>query len=172
MSLYIGNINPFFILTLIIIVIGIFYIVPEDTKPKYNYKYNYKRHNWLLTKAEREFYEVLIQVVEQDYIVFTQVRLSALFDHKVEGQNWNAAFRHISQKSVDFVLCDKEDISPKLAIELDDRSHERFDRQNRDIEVERIFKQAGMPLLRIQNSGVFNPQEIAEKIKLSINPNP
>jgi len=88
----------------------------------------------------------------------------------VVGQNWKAAFRHVSQKSVDFVLCDKAYISPKLAIELDDKSHERSDRVDRDIEVERILKGAGMPLLRIQNHGTFNPQDLAQKIRAALNP--
>ena len=96
--------------------------------------------------------------------------MPTLLDHKVAGQNWNAAFRHVSQKSVDFVLCDKAYISPKLAIELDDRSHERTDRQERDQEVERILKGAGMPLLRLENHGKFNPQELAEKVRSALNP--
>lgn len=138
----------------------------KDEKPKYDYK----RRNWFLTKAEHEFYKALVQAVGQDYVIFAQVHLPTLLDNKVVGQNWNAAFRHISQKSVDFVLCDKAYISPKLAIELDDKSHDRPDRQDRDIEVERILKGVGMPLLRIQNHGTFNPQELSQKIQATLNP--
>jgi very-short-patch-repair endonuclease len=133
----------------------------QDEKPKYDYK----RRNFFLTRAEYECYDALVQAVGQEYLVFAQVHLPTLLDNKVVGQNWNAAFRHISQKSVDFVLCDKTYISPKLAIELDDKSHERQDRQDRDREVERILKGAGMPLLRLENHGKFNPQELAEKIR-------
>lgn len=133
----------------------------EDEKPRYDYK----RRNWFLTKAEHEFYKALVQAVGQDYIIFAQVHLPTLLDEKVVGQNWKAAFRHVSQKSVDFVLCDKAYISPKLAIELDDKSHDRPDRQDRDVEVERILKGAGMPLLRIQNHGTFNSQDLAQKIR-------
>jgi len=138
----------------------------EDDKPKYNYK----RRNWFLTKAEHEFYDALVKAVGNDYIIFAQVHLPTLLDEKVVGQNWKAAFRHVSQKSVDFVLCDKSYISPKLAIEPDDKSHERSDRLDRDIEVERILKGAGMPLLRIQNHGTFNPQDLAQKIRVTLNP--
>ena len=138
----------------------------KDEKPKFDYKHR----NWFLTKAEHEFYKALVQAVGQDYIIFAQVHLPTLLDEKVVGQYWKAAFRHVSQKSVDFVLCDKAYISPKLAIELDDRSHERPDRQDRDIEVERILKGAGMPLLRIQNHGTFNSQDLAQKIRATLNP--
>lgn len=128
-------------------------------------KYDYKRRNFFLSRAEHECYDALVQAVGQEYIVFAQVHLPTLLGHKVVGQNWNGAFRHISQKSVDFVLCDKAYISPKLAIELDDKTHERSDRQDRDREVERILKSAGMPLLRLENHGSFNPQDLADKVR-------
>jgi very-short-patch-repair endonuclease len=93
------------------------------------------------------------------------VHLPTLVDHKIVGQNWHGAFRHIDEKSVDFVLCDKEKISPILAIELDDKTHEHQARQERDKEVERILKEAGMPLLRIENHGRFSPGDFARRIK-------
>lgn len=137
----------------------------QDEKPKYDYK----RRNFFLTRAEHECYDALVQAVGQEYLIFAQVHLPTLLDNKIVGQNWNAAFRHVSQKSVDFVLCDKAYISPKLAIELDDKSHERPDRQGRDQEVERILKGAGMPLLRLENHGKFNPEDLAKKIRGALN---
>jgi very-short-patch-repair endonuclease len=161
-----------YILIGIIIVIGVVAgllrnkIDIQDEKPKYDYK----RRNFFLTQAEHECYDALIHVVGQEYLVFAQVHLPTLLDNKVVGQNWNAAFRHINQKSVDFVLCDKAYISPKLAIELDDKTHERPERQDRDREVERILKGAGMPLLRLENHGKFSSQELAEKIRSALKP--
>lgn len=133
----------------------------EDEKPKY--KYSHKQ--FFLSRAEHEFYDVLVSAVGQDYHVFAQVHLPTIIDHKVRGQNWRPALAHIDRKSVDFVLCDKKYISPKLAIELDDKSHEREDRKERDIEVERILKEAGLPLLRIENHGSFDTAKIAEQIR-------
>lgn len=56
-----------------------------------------------------------------------------------------------------------------LAIELDDKSHEREDRIERDSEVERMLQEAGMPLVRFGNNGLFNKEEISrivlEKLK-------
>lgn len=128
-------------------------------------KYQYKRRNFFLSRAEHECYDALINAVGNDYYVFAQVHLPTLVDNKIVGQNWNGAFRHISQKSVDFVLCDKEYISPKLAIELDDKTHERPERQERDIEVGYILKEAGLPLLRLENHGRFDLSELSQKIK-------
>ena len=134
----------------------------EDEEKK---KYRYTRKNFFLTRAEHECFDALMAVVGNDYLIFAQVHLPTLIDNKVVGQNWRAAFRHINGKSVDFVLCDKAYISPKLAIELDDKTHERPERQERDVEVERILQEAGVPLLRLQNKGRFDTAELTRMIR-------
>jgi very-short-patch-repair endonuclease len=131
-------------------------------------KYKYRQKDFFMTRAEHECYDALIVAVGGKYHIFAQVHLPSIVDSKVVGQNWKGAFRHISQKSVDFVLCDKEYISPKLAIELDDKTHERQDRIDRDGEVERVLKDAGLPLLRLENHGHFNPSELSEKINTAL----
>lgn len=134
-------------------------------------QYRYQRHKFFLTRAEHECFDALMEAVGNDYLIFAQVHLPTLVDHRVVGQNWRGAFRHISEKSVDFVLCDKAYISPKLAIELDDKTHERPDRQERDKEVERILQDAGMPLLRLTNHGRFNPTDLSQRIKEALTNN-
>ncbi len=147
------------------VIVGFLKLKFEGGEEEEKAKYQYKRRNFFLTRAEHEFYDVLVSAVGTEYFVFAQVHLPTLLDHSVKGQNWRAALAHINRKSVDFVLCDKAYISPKLAIELDDKSHERPDRQERDKEVERILKEAGVPLLRIENNGNFVATELSTKIK-------
>lgn len=150
--------------------IGIFLIfklfVKDDSEKveKEKPKYKYKQKDFLITRAEHEFFDILIEILSDQYHVFTQVHLPTILEHKVVGQNWKGAFSHINGKSVDFVICDKTYIKPLLAIELDDNSHERPDRIERDSEVERMLQDAGMPLLRIQNKCSFNKEEIKSLI--------
>ncbi|MEK7659756.1 MAG: DUF2726 domain-containing protein [Patescibacteria group bacterium] len=132
-------------------------------------KYQYGRKKFFMSRAEHECYDALMVALGKEYYVFPQVHLSTILDNKIPGQNWNAALRHINQKSVDFVLCDKSYIAPVLTIELDDSSHERKDRIDRDHEVERILKQANLPLLRIINNGRFDPLVIAEQVETALN---
>ena len=139
-------------------------VVEGDSDEHEKPKYRYARKQFFLTRAEHEFYDALIVAVGDKYHVFAQVHLPTILDNKVKGQDWRAALAHINRKSVDFVLCDKTYISPKLAIELDDKSHERPDRQERDKEVERILADAGVQLLRIENKGHFDPAELAQRI--------
>jgi very-short-patch-repair endonuclease len=131
-------------------------------------KYQYNRKQFFLTRAEHECYDTLVAAVGNEYHIFAQVHLPTLLDNKVVGQDWRAALAHINRKSVDFVLCDKAYLSPKLAIELDDKTHEQPDRQERDKEVERILSDAGVPLLRLENHGAFNVADFSQKIKLAL----
>lgn len=131
--------------------------------------YKYSRKDFLISRPEHEFFDILVDILGSKYNIFTQVHLPTILEHKVVGQNWKGAFSHINGKSVDFVICDKSYIKPLLAIELDDKSHEREDRIERDGIVEQMLKEANMPLLRFGNNGSFNKEEISrlvlEKLK-------
>lgn len=148
------------IIGLIIVGIFIFEVVFGEKEKR---GYEYRKRNFFMTKAEHDLFDLLIEIFGEEFYIFAQVHLSTLFDHKIRGQNWLGAFTKINQKSVDFVLCDKSYISPKLAIELDDKSHDRQDRIDRDEEVERIFEMAGLPLLRLK--GATDREEITQKVK-------
>lgn len=153
------------IIVIVIVIIVFKEFLPEVfSNKKRKSLYNYKRRDFIMSRPEHEFFDILVGVLGNQYYVFPQVHLATILDHKVAGQNWKGAFRHIDEKSVDFVICDKVYIKPLLAIELDDKTHEREDRQDRDIEVESILDDAGMPLLRFGNKGNFNKEEIGRVI--------
>lgn len=157
----------------IIILIGVVAIIFIILKRRYFLRrtggyYEYRKKEFLMTRAEHECFDALMTAVGDKYYVFPQVHLSDILDHQVKGQGWQGARSHINRKSVDFVLCDKSYISPKLAIELDDKSHERQNRIERDAEVERILKEAGLPLLRLNNHGSFVSSELLQEINRSL----
>ena len=137
-----------------------------------NNTYSYTAKQSLMTRVEDEFFLKLERAVSERYYVFPQVHLSSLLDHHVKGQDWSYAFRHINGKSVDYVLCSRETLLPTYAIELDDYSHEKSDRRKRDKEVERIFEEANLPLVRFKNKNVSEHniiQTLIEAQKLANN---
>lgn len=154
----------YIILGLIVLAIVLFKLVLSSASTKRKvYKdnvYSYTAKSLMMTRTESEFFSKLDRAVNERYRVFPQVHLSALLDHKVKGQDWKFAFRHINGKSVDFVLCDKETLRPTYAIELDDLTHEQPDRRKRDAEVERIFEEANLPLVRFKNKNVSEAEII------------
>ena len=128
--------------------------------------YNYTAKPSLMSPTEGEFFVKLEKAVSERYYVFPQVHLSALLDHKVKGQEWKYAFSHINGKSVDYILCDKETLRPSYAIELDDYTHDHEDRKTRDIEVERMFRVAGLPLVRFRDKSITS-EEIIRALALA-----
>lgn len=164
-----GILIIFFVLIIIATIVLKIYFPEIFLDQKKKALYNYKRRDFLMSRAEHEFFDIFVDITRDQYYVFPQIHLSTILDNKVVGQNWKGAFRHIDEKSVDYVVCDKAYIKPLLAIELDDRTHERDNRKVRDSEVERILSNANLPLLRFGNNGYFNKEEIQrlvlEKLK-------
>jgi hypothetical protein len=151
-------------LIVIALVLKVLSVIILEKRKKQKPVYHYKKKEFILTKAEYEFFKTLQSVVGEQYYVFPQMHLPTFIDYKVPGQSWRAAFRHIDEKSVDFVICDKNYLRPLVAIELDDSSHSREDRVLRDEEVERILKEGDLPLLRFKNKGGFSTEEVSGEI--------
>lgn len=162
-------------MTMIYIIIGVIILAAivvkmfgsSDADTKLKPVYEYKKREHLLTDAEREFYNLLVQSVGNEYSVFSQVHLSSLIEYVDKDDSWKA-WAHVGQKSVDFVLCDKASLVIRLAIEVDDKTHSRPDRLKRDSGVEDILLKAGVKLIRFKNHGTFNSQEITQQIKTAL----
>jgi hypothetical protein len=161
-----------FILLLIIVVVVVYYInrskggaqdkTPDEIKPTVNY--HYRRKDFVMTKAENDFFNSLTDILGDEYYVFPQVHLSTILDHKIKGQNWKAAFSYINQKSVDYVVCNRQYRRPILGIELDDWSHDGDVRKQRDINVDYMFKESGIPLLRLRDVRGMTATDIKAKL--------
>lgn len=127
--------------------------------------YNYTRKKYFLTKSEKDFYDKLVATLGSECAIFAQVHLSSILDHQVKGQNWKAALSHIQRKSVDFLICDKQYLSPKVVIELDDATHSRPDRLERDEIVNNLLHNAGIACLRVPYQDVNNLNQIVSEIR-------
>ena len=128
-------------------------------KPKREYVYTKKA--CVMTQHELIFYKTLLEAIS-GCVIIPQAHLSMFLDHKVYGQNWSRAFSRINGKSVDFLIC-TNDMKPLIVIELDDNTHDRPDRQKRDIFVNSIISDANMPLLRFK-AGEWNSEIIKQEI--------
>lgn len=110
----------------------------RDQEEGINYKYGYKSKK-LLSKHETDAYDIIKRVAdEKGYTVFTKVRLLDLVEPKKIRDDFKAPLWKIQAKHVDFVVCDKE-LNAKWVIELQDNSHKRPDRVERDILVKSIL---------------------------------
>ena len=117
----------------------------------------YRRAPSLLTSAEGQFYLALKQAVGPMAIIQCKVRLA---DVLLAADGDIRAFRQVSQKHVDFVLCDFRNFQPLVGIELDDRSHARPDRMRRDAFIDAAYASAGLPLVHIPVQAHYDPAQL------------
>ena len=108
---------------------------------------------FLLSRGEGAFYRVLMQAVGGKYVVMAKVRLADVVDARANGRTWGNAFNRISRKHVDFVLLDARELTIRLVVELDDRSHRLSKRRERDAFVDEVLAEAGLAVLTCAGGG-------------------
>jgi len=125
----------------------------------------YEKRSSLLTQSEQAFFGVLKEAVDGDWSIQAMVRMADLIRVKPDTQKYQSWQNRIQAKHIDFLLCDPDSLEVKMALELDDKSHQRPDRIERDKFVEKALADAGVPLLRVDVQADYD----AGKIRQSIN---
>lgn len=119
-----------------------------------------------MSEAEKQFYFVLAEILGNEYLIFSKVRMAdLLYLPRMGNSEYYHYFNKIQSKHVDFLICDKENIKPLLVIELDDLSHLKIDRILRDKLVDKIFENAKLPIIHIKFANPYNKLEVFDKIK-------
>jgi hypothetical protein len=130
-------------------------ICPPPTLEPKKYYFPYRVRQSMMTISEKVLFDKLKLVIGDRFDIYPQVKLDKIF--AVDQPRWNKYyvinFRRISQKSVDFLVVEKNKQAPLFAIELDDYTHENKDRRERDNFVGELFKTTNFPLIR------FNPDD-------------
>ena len=123
--------------------------------------YPYVSASSLFTNHERAFLRVLEQAAGE-YRVFGKVRVADLIEVRkgLSKSEWQRAFNRISQKHIDFVLCHPHDLSVWCAVELDDKTHGRADRRERDVLLENALAAAEVPLVRVPGRRNYDAAEL------------
>ncbi len=99
----------------------------------------------ILTEREQVLYRRLVEALPE-CVVLPQVQLARALRFK-RGQRDHAVWNRICQLSIDFLIV-RPDTSIIAAIELDDSSHRRADRQDADARKGHALQSAGVPLIR------------------------
>jgi len=118
-----------------------------------------------LTTTEQKFYEALDIAVDGRLLILSKIRVADLFNVSSKSRSarqkvfWSVACKH-----VDFALVEADILRPVAAIELDDASHRRADREERDRLLDNLFEKAGLPLLRFPTAMTYDPRVIQARI--------
>lgn len=117
-----------------------------------------------MTNAERNFFNILQDVVADRYYIIPQVALDSIIEvNKYEVRAWKYKNR-IDRKRLDFVLFDKEHFTPHLVIELDDVSHALPLREERDHFIDAILDKVGLRIEHIKTSYSYDKDDLIKRI--------
>jgi uncharacterized protein DUF2726/topoisomerase-like DNA binding C4 zinc finger protein len=132
-------------------------------------EYPYHLVDEFISPAELNFFFNLRAVVGDSAHIFSKVKLSDLFYAKTGDYGKNRSYTNrIDRKHIDFLLCDAKTLKPILGIELDDKSHQRADRQERDNFVNNVFAAARLPLMHISVQRGYSQNELKAKLSAYI----
>lgn len=127
-----------------------------------------------LTQNERFFFNRLLNEINDDYHVLTQIRLADIIQpNKIfnkKSKQYLALFRQISQWHVDYAIMNKKNFNITLVIELDDSSHLQKTRQRRDKILNKALEQSDISIIRAMNFNdaikqIRNRKEITQALK-------
>ena len=131
----------------------------EDNRTDNKMPYNKKL---LLTKNEWNFYKGILPICSENNLhIIAKVRLADLVEIEkgLDKKQWQKYFNKIQNKHIDFVLCNPENLKVIALVELDDKSHNRQDRIERDNFINKLCQKVGYRLIRVKN---------AEELKMKI----
>lgn len=130
-----------------------------EPMPNIDYKGFYPyTGGYILTDNEYKFYRELIKIADRFNLgVLIKVRLADIIkvdERIINKRNYAEYMRYfgkIKSKHIDFVVIDKYTLRIVTAIELDDPSHKRQDRIERDMFVNSALTSAGINFTRCYN---------------------
>ncbi len=133
----------------------------DDSPRAVRLPYNLRRA--FLSPAELSFYHVLRLAAGEGYAISCKVGLADIFYVAQQGGRM-AWHNKIDRKHVDFLLLNAQTMLPIAGIELDDASHDRQDRQERDAFVDQVFEAAGLPLFHMPARRAYSVEDIQQSL--------
>ncbi|MCC7435765.1 MAG: DUF2726 domain-containing protein [Methanoregulaceae archaeon] len=118
-----------------------------------------------MSDAELTFLWVLEAALGADYRVFVKVRVGDVLTVGAPSDSaWWTGFNTISAKHFDYVVCRRSDCAVLFAVELDDQSHQRGDRQKRDQLLDDACNEAGLALHRFRVQKSYSVQTVKKHL--------
>jgi hypothetical protein len=129
----------------------------------------YFSKRFLLSKGEAAFYHALRAAVPPGLAIAPKVRVSDVIG--CDGAAWKQGFGgRISQKHVDFVLVSAQSTEIVLIIELDDKTHRRRDRSERDEFLDRAFAAADISVMHVPAAAHYDVAKLRSLIAEQLTP--
>ena len=113
---------------------------PSEMQTDEKYLYNKKP---VVTQMEKSYMTCIQEQLPDGYHLLLQSNLATFIEKKDSSKYQNELFRN-----VDFLVTDADYI-PQFVIEINDRSHNTYQRRERDKKVHMICNEAGIPIITL-----------------------
>ncbi len=130
-------------------------------------RFPYQPCEALYSAAELRFHRVLEKALGEQGRIHAKVRLADVIRVRpgLSGRHFFQAFNAIACKHVDYVICDPVSHRILCVVELDDRSHDRSERRERDAFVDAALAAAGIPILHVPVRGRYPVGELRTRLR-------
>ncbi len=119
---------------------------------------NYFIKQQYISNCEQQYYKIISRLIkDKPNVVFPQVPLSQIV---LKADKYQGELNRV----IDFCIF-STDFRPLLCIEINDSTHERPERQERDAKVQAILNAAGLPLLTFWPKNGINTQTISDALQ-------
>ena len=132
-------------------------IRPGETEQLMSRGVFWERQTQLMTDREVNFMQGLFRAVDmQRWYLCPQVRVADIvrITPRISNRSrtWWKLFHLVAKWHCDVVIVDIRTFQVVAAVELDDASHLKKSRRRRDILLDEVMRQAGIPLIRSRDS--------------------
>jgi very-short-patch-repair endonuclease len=159
------------ILILLLIIVSLALALFKKKGGKGPVDFPYQSKEVLCSPAERSFLGALDKILGERYRIFAKVRLADIVDVQrgLSASARQRAFNRIAGKHLDFIVCNANDLSIVGAIELDDKSHLKKGRRERDQLLDKALDAAGVPMLRVKAQSTYSIKEVSSDLDSAFN---
>lgn len=132
----------------------------------------FKRRQQLFTPVEHTFLNLIEQSMGREFRILCRVRLSDVLSvrQSTSKKQASAAIARASSRQLDFILCDKDDMTPILAVDLVHSAGKDGYKSQRDWFVSGALDAAGIPHARIKVKSGYTVEEIRECLETKLIP--
>ncbi|MCC6580617.1 MAG: DUF2726 domain-containing protein [Phycisphaeraceae bacterium] len=132
---------------------------PKRTKGE---RYPFRRGERLMSEQEQAMYQTIQREMGNGNLLFPKVRLTEVVDLPKSVDRRDFLMNLVGSKSLDFVICDEQKLTPIIGIQLPKRNDADVDL------IAEVMDSAGMPFLVLPNKRAFEPGELNELIRETV----
>ena len=126
----------------------------------------YRLREPFLATTELALFHALQQMVGTRYLICPKVSLNDIFYIVRPNENVHF-FNKFFRKHVDFLLCDPQTLAPAFGVEIV-RPIAKNETRESDRFIEELFIDAGLPLVHVPSSEIYNPSDIVSLFQLAV----